>query len=282
MIIRGREFYKMSGSGNDFIMVDSRTEPPGRLIDPSVIRQLCARGTGIGADGMVFLEPSERAAVKLVYFNADGSLADLCGNATLCTARLVIELGGAPASGFDIEAGSGIIGARMTVTNRPEIDLQPVREIDPEPVALSMHPGERRLGFAVAGVPHVSILIDDIAKVDVIGRGRPLRSDPSLANGANVNFVSAVPGGGWTMRTYERGVEGETLACGTGAVATAALLSTWRMATSPVRLQTKSGRELTVRLRADGGLVYPSLSGEATISFLGAFSEAAQGIGGTR
>ena len=93
MIPAGRTFYKMSGSGNDFVMVDARTEPPGRLAEPEVVQRICARGTGVGADGIVFLEASDTAAIRLIYLNADGSRADLCGNATLCTTRLAIELG---------------------------------------------------------------------------------------------------------------------------------------------------------------------------------------------
>src|SRR5256885_9742381 len=93
MVPFGREFFKMSGSGNDFVFVDAREEPPGPLASPEVIADICSRGTGIGADGIVFLEESNRADVRLVYLNADGSRADLCGNATLCTARLARELG---------------------------------------------------------------------------------------------------------------------------------------------------------------------------------------------
>src|SRR5213082_453617 len=106
MIPAGRRFYKMSGSGNDFVMVDARTEPRGPLAEPSVIQRVCARGTGVGADGIVFLERSGSADVRLTYLNADGSKADFCGNATLCTTRLATELGMAPASGLTIETDS--------------------------------------------------------------------------------------------------------------------------------------------------------------------------------
>jgi diaminopimelate epimerase len=267
----------MSGSGNDFIMVDSRSEPPGHLTHPAVVSRLCARGTGIGADGIVFLERSERAAVKLLYLNADGSPAELCGNATLCTTRLAIELGAAPGAGFEIETGAGLIAARMPAGGMPEIDLQPVSQLDLEPSALSRLPMEVRLGFAVVGVPHVTIVVGDVATVDVVGRGRPLRFDKSLPSGANVNFVSKSRDGGWTIRTYERGVEGETLACGTGAVASAALLTSWDIATSPVRLHTKSGRALTVKINTIGNRLYPSLSGDAEITYTGMMGEVLSG-----
>jgi len=112
MIPSGRAFFKMSGSGNDFVMVDARTDAPGWLAEPQTVQRVCARATGIGADGIVFLEPSDVAAVKLNYLNADGSPADLCGNATLCTTRLAVELGIADPSGFGIETPSGIVRAR--------------------------------------------------------------------------------------------------------------------------------------------------------------------------
>ena len=129
------------------------------------------------------------------------------------------------------------------------------------------------MGFALAGVPHLTILVDDLDRVDVVGRGRPLRHHPSLTAGANVNFV-AREGEGWAIRTYERGVEGETLACGTGAVASAVLLRAWGEATGDVALRTRSDRVLTVRLARDGaGRWLPSLRGEGRIVFEGRLEE---------
>ena len=277
MIPGGRAFYKMSGSGNDFVIVDARSEPPGELATPAVIERICARGTGVGADGIVFIEGSRSADLRMTYLNADGSLAALCGNATLCSARLALELGIVPANGeFTIETGSGTIRARALDGNRerPEIDLQPVREIRPAVDEVALLTGERRIGFAVAGVPHLVLLVDDVETVDVVGRGRPLRQLETLPEGANVNFVSrGGRSGQWRMRTYERGVEGETLACGTGSVATAILLSEWGEATSPVSLTTRSGRILTVRIRPDGECRHPSLAGEARIVFTGSLGE---------
>src|SRR5881392_4092525 len=113
MIPFGREFFKMSGSGNDFVFVDTRNEPPGALALPDVVGAICNRGTGIGADGVVFLERSNTATVRLTYLNADGSRGDLCGNATLCTARLSRELGIVGAGEFAIETDSGVLKARF-------------------------------------------------------------------------------------------------------------------------------------------------------------------------
>jgi len=272
MIPAGRSFYKMSGSGNDFVMIDARQVAPGQLAEPAVIQRVCARGTGVGADGIVFLEPSPAAEIRLTYLNADGSRADLCGNATLCTTRLAVELGVGSPKGMRIETDSGLVAARMR-DGRPEIDLQPVDGARESVAELELSGGERRLGFAQVGVPHLVIECDDVSTVDVVGRGRPLRRHESLPHGANVNFVSRAAGAGWRMRTYERGVEAETLACGSGSVATAILLTIWGHANGPVELETRSGRRLLVTLRRNGSVWYPSLSGDAQVVYKGQLSE---------
>lgn len=268
----GREFVKMSGSGNDFVMVDARRKPPGELADPKVIGRLCARATGIGADGIVFLEKSDRADVKLTYLNSDGSLADLCGNATLCTTRLAVRLGAAKPETLTIETGAGIIRARILDSGRAEIDLAEVKEVSPDATGIPPVGDEKRVGFVRPGIPHLVILVPDVGQVDVVGRGRPLRFHESLRDGANVNFVAG-SGDDWTIRTYERGVEGETLACGTGAVGSAIMIGTWTGTKGPIRLKTKSGRTLQVRLEKTASGWLPSLSGDAEIVFDGRFAE---------
>ena len=272
MLPSGRTFYKMSGSGNDFVVVDATREPPGRLAEPTVVQALCARATGIGADGVVFLEPSQAADYRMTYLNSDGSRADLCGNASLCSARLATELGIVHEPRFQVETDAGILGARL-LDGTPEVDLQPVTDIRPG-LPFRLEAGEKWIGFALAGVPHLVVRVDDVATVDVVGRGRPLRHDASLPQGANVNFVSPkADGSGWRIRTFERGVEGETLACGTGAVATAVLLRESRESGDEVALETRSGRVLRVRLETVNGGWLPSLSGEARLVFEGRFGE---------
>jgi diaminopimelate epimerase len=266
----GRRFYKLSGSGNDFVFVDARVEPPGELEDPKIVGALCARATGIGADGIVFFEPgttdAERFSIR--YLNRDGSLALLCGNASLCSVRLAAELGIVePGEDFAFGTSAGLACGRLTPSG-PEIDLQPVSELRSD-AGLGLMTGERGFGFAMVGVPHVVVLCDDVESVDVEGRGRPIRHDPSLAEGANVNFVSR-RGAEWAVRTYERGVEAETLACGTGAVATAALLASWGEPSESAEIRTRSGLPLRVRFR-DGSKGTPSLAGEGRIVFRGEF-----------
>ena len=266
----GRRFYKLSGSGNDFVFVDARAEPAGVLEQPDVIGAVCARATGVGADGIVFVEPpvrsNERFSIR--YLNRDGSLALLCGNASLCSVRLAAELG-IVGEGEDFEFGTGAGPARGRLTAEgPEIDLQPVANLNAEP-GFTLEPGEERSGFAMVGVPHVVVLCSDLEAVDVDGRGRALRYHPALQAGANVNFV-AREADGWAYRTYERGVEGETLACGTGAVAAAALLERWGESSSMTTLRTRSGLRLRVRFRETApGVITPSLSGEGRIVFRG-------------
>jgi diaminopimelate epimerase len=266
-----REFFKMSGSGNDFVFFDARHRPPGELETPEMIRTVSARATGVGADGVVFLERSDVATVGLRYFNSDGSRASLCGNATLCTARLAVELGAANPAGFTIETDAGVLSARLR-DGLPEIDFAPVAAVSPS-APVRAEAGERRIGFALAGVPHLVVEVPDVEGVALDARGRQLRFDRSLEHGANVNFVSPAPAGGWYMRTYERGVEGETLACGTGAVACATLLNAWGAADGVTTIVTRSGRPLVVRPPTEGEGRGPSLSGEGRIVFVGRLRE---------
>lgn len=268
----GRRFYKLTGSGNDFVFVDAREEPAGVLEQPSVIDALCARGTGVGADGIVFVEPptlrTQRFSIR--YLNRDGSLAELCGNASLCSVRLAAELGIVREDEeFAFGTTAGPARGRLAADG-PEIDLQPVAELTPQAPFMTQA-GERRIGFAVVGVPHVVVLCGDVEAIDVVGRGRPIRYDPSLRAGANVNFVAPANDGSWAVRTYERGVEDETLACGTGSVATAALLGEWGEAGGvTTTIRTRSGRLLRVRFRETApGIITPSLSGEGRIVFRG-------------
>jgi diaminopimelate epimerase len=268
----GRRFYKMSGSGNDFVIFDARKEPAGPLESAAEIQRICARATGVGADGVVFIETSARADLLMKYFNSDGTRAAMCGNAALCVTNLARELGVGASAGMRLQTDEGILPARVAA-GLPEVDLQPVREVR-EDAGIVMAPGERRVGFALAGVPHLVVLCDDVLVVDVVGRGRPLRRHTALPQGANVNFVSRRREG-WAIRTYERGVEAETLACGTGAIATAVLLTAWGEQTAPeTELETRSGRRLIVRLDHKAGDWKPTLRGEGRLVFTGELGQA--------
>jgi diaminopimelate epimerase len=270
--LRGLPFAKMTGSGNDFVFFDGRVVPRALVTEPQAIVAICNRYNGIGADGVVVLEPeSGDADVRIHYYNSDGTAADLCGNATLCSAALSVSLGLVQSERVRLATGAGIIASR--VAELPEIDFQPVRDIRPDmPIALGT--GEQRIGFALAGIPHLVVLCDDADAADLLQRGPILRRDPASGPaGANVNWVSARADGTWRYRTFERGVEGETLACGTGAVATAAMLATWGLTSDPVvRIRTSSKRILEVDLHPLAGDVpgfAPTLRGEGRVLFRG-------------
>jgi diaminopimelate epimerase len=271
--LQGIAFIKMTGSGNDFVVLDGRQVSLERVASPEIIRSICNRNNGIGADGLVVLEPATPDAdVRIHYFNNDGTPADLCGNATLCSTAMAAILGLAAESAMTLTTPAGLIASRVT-TGGPEIDLPPVTTIQTE-LPIPPVQGEQRIGFAIAGIPHVVILCEDADRVDVERRGPLLRRHLALGPaGANVNWVSPLPGGRWRYRTFERGVEGETLACGTGAIATAVLLTAWGEAkASTVTIRTSSGRDLEVRLTPtwSPSVGYmPTLRGEGRVVFHG-------------
>jgi diaminopimelate epimerase len=266
-----QRFFKMSGSGNDFVVFSSAGA--AQFEEPSAIRALSARGTGVGADGVVFLEKAGSGDVRMRYYNSDGGEAALCGNASLCSTRLAVELGMAQAGGFVLHTAAGALKARIR-DGLPEVDLEPVSEVRPDEQQVARRPGEVRLGYARVGVPHVVVEISDIETADVTGRGPELRHHRALQpDGANANFVARRDDGQFVYRTFERGVEGETLACGTGAVATAIMLSSWGETAQETTLWTRSGLPLLVSLRRQGTAWLPSLRGEGRIVFEGNLRE---------
>lgn len=269
--MRGRAFWKMSGSGNDFVFFNAMEVPPGELERAAAIGALCDRRTGVGADGVVFLEPHPQHAFLMRYFNRDGTLAEMCGNAALCSSHLAVELGIVGEGEFTFETSSGPVTARF-VDGSPEIDMVPVTELTPE-FNSPLSSGERRMGYARVGVPHLVVEVDDATSVDVLERGRELRRLPALRDGANVNFVSRLSDDRWSIRTYERGVEEETLACGTGAVGAATMLNAWGAVAGNVNLVTRSGRSLSVRIPQPGSHRPPTLRGEGRIVFTGSLGD---------
>jgi diaminopimelate epimerase len=258
----------MTGSGNDFVVFDSSSGAAAHLENEEAIRSLSARGTGVGADGVVFIEKAGEGDVRMRYYNSDGSEAALCGNASLCSTRLAVELGMAQGGGFLLHTAAGSLRARIR-DNLPEVDLDPVVDIRSDAKDLGPRQAERRLGYVKVGVPHVVVEVQDVETADVLGRGAELRHHRSLVDGANVNFVSKRHDGEFFYRTFERGVEAETLACGTGAVATAIMLSAWGESGGETTLWTRSSLPLTVSLRREKGAWLPSLRGEGRIVFEG-------------
>ena len=254
--MRGTIVYKMTGSGNDFVLLDGRASCP-EAWPAARIAALCDRRGGVGADGLVILVPEAPGSVRMIYWNADGSRAAMCGNAALCSARLAVHLELVPPGELCLLTDAGVVRARAPRDgDQAEIQL-PDFTVAGEVSGLELATGEHWMTFAMVGVPHLVVRVDDIEGIDLPGRGRDLRRDPRHGPaGANVNFVApAGPGEPWLIRTYERGVEGETLACGTGTVAAAAALALRGEASLPVRFRSRGGQPLLVSAAVAGAQV---------------------------
>lgn len=257
--------FKMTGSGNDFVFVDGRVYSVDSW-SAEQIRAACDRRDGIGADGFAVLEPgSAPDRVRFHFFNADGGRAPMCGNGALCATRMARWLELAKHDEMTLETDAGLVSTRVLPGDEElaEFELEEIGEmLEPE---IEREPGELSIVFTTVAVPHLVVVVDDAEKVSVKTRGRDLRFHPSLSPlGANVNFVSP-QGDALRVRTYERGVEGETLACATGSVACAAVLAQQQKVTLPGDIITSSGRTLRVSGTLDSELHLraPRLRGEA-------------------
>lgn len=270
--MKGTIFYKMTGSGNDFVLLDGRSTTPEVWSRERIVR-LCDRRSGVGADGLVILSPEDGDAVRMLFFNSDGTRAAMCGNAALCSTRLSAHLELGPGDGMQLLTDAGVVATRcLDGSDRAEIRL-PDALVPKAVPAIAAAAGERAVWLGCVGVPHLILLVDDVRAVDVVGRGRPLRHDPAAGpEGANVNFVAAPQDGGkcWLIRTYERGVEGETLACGTGTVAAALALAQDERATLPVEFRSWGGELLSVRATLRGDVATDVwLGGQGRLVFRG-------------
>jgi len=268
----GLVFHKMTGSGNDFVAFDGRAVRPAELT-PAIVAALCDRRHGVGADGVMVLAPATEPGTHFAFhfWNSDGSPGPMCGNGALCATRLATILQLAPADGdvrFSTEAG--VHQGHLAGADRSEIEL-PDCDLPTANPAVATEGGERAPMSVRPSVPHLVLEVNDLDEVDLPRRGPVLRHDPALGpGGANVNWVAKADGGTWRMRTYERGVEGETLACGTGAVASALSLGQSGRATSPVRIWTRSGLPLEVSWVRTGSLAtLIRLVGEGRVVFRG-------------
>jgi diaminopimelate epimerase len=259
-------FTKMHGAGNDFLLVLARDLPPGGLTRAR-IAALCDRRKGVGGDGLLVVGPDPAADFRMTYYNADGGEAEMCGNGARCTVAFAHAQGLAAASCRFVTA-SGVLEGRIHAPDDIEVSLPAWRNLVLDiPVAGSARAGHHACD---TGVPHLVVPVDDVDAVDVAAEGPPLRWHEAFAPaGTNVDWVDARgPDGAWRLRTFERGVEGETLACGTGAAATAVVLCALGHAESPVSLQTRGGDRLTVTVMEDPVRTL-RLRGPAVVAFHG-------------
>ncbi len=283
-VLEGLTFWKLTGSGNDFVFFDARGGYDPELQDPAVIDGICDRRSGVGADGIVLFEspaqPDEKELYSIRYFNRDGTLAEFCGNAALCSVRLADLLGVLPSTDelFRFHSSSGMIsgGIRWLGASSDDPTVSMPQPLDTQTSCdIALDRGEQRIGFTRVGVPHVVVAVDDLEAVPLVSRGRELRMHPSLRNGANVNFMQQLGPGRWAMRTYERGVEAETLACGSGAVAVATLLAEWKLepVANSVKILARGGRELAVSWTRVSAALHPWLSGEGRLVYSGTLAQ---------
>ena len=244
-------FWKMHGAGNDFVLVDDRREE-FPAADRAWLTCVADRRTGVGCEGIILIQPSTKADFRMRFFNPDGSEVDMCGNGARCVARLAHEIGAAPAE-MTIDTLAGVLRAAITGRN---VRLGMTRPKDWRlHETLDLPGGALAYGFVNSGVPHVVAEVPDLDQMDVVRTGTAIRHHRAFAPaGTNANFIAVTGPQSLRIRTYERGVEDETLACGTGITAAALIAGKSGRVQPPVRVTCRSGDVLEVnyRLTADG------------------------------
>jgi diaminopimelate epimerase len=240
-------FTKMHGAGNDFVLIDDRDEKfPER---GSLIAAMASDHTGIGCEGVILVRNSKKADFRMTFYNPDGTEAELCGNGSRCVAAFARRIGAVKSSCMTFETGAGLVDAEI-------VDEGLVRVWMPEPTgrrySLAAECGDDGSmsvsgDYIVVGVPHFIVPVANVTKVDVDKAGRALRLSPEFApNGTNVDFVQYIPPSKALIRTYERGVEAESGACGTGAVATAVAGVEAHGMSLPMHVRSSQGYDLVI------------------------------------
>ncbi|MDI6726693.1 MAG: diaminopimelate epimerase [Smithellaceae bacterium] len=262
------DFYKMSGSGNDFIVIDHRDRRLDDLDIIALVKKICQRAVSVGADGLILIEESNQADFQWRFFNADGSEVEMCGNGGRCAARFAY-LKGIAAENMSFVTRAGIIDATVN-GSRVKIRLT-----DPKNLALNSETELLGKGYLLhsinTGVPHVVSYHDDLEQTDVFRLGREIRYHAAWQPaGTNANFVKVLGRHTLQVRTYERGVEDETLACGTGAVAAALISASLELVESPVEVIVRIGESLNIYFeRNEAGFHKVYLEGSAQMVYEG-------------
>jgi len=260
-------FSKMNGAGNDFVVIDNRDL--SYELNKEQIAHLCHRQRGIGADGLLSVEPAEKGAdFKFRYYNADGGEAEMCGNGARCFGKYTATLLGEGIKHVTFETIAGTLSADLIGDN--------VRIVMSDPFDLEMDTGirvnENTVHSLNTGVPHAVVFVDDLENLDVIKNGAFLRYNDHFApNGTNANFVKVVAQDHIAIRTYERGVEGETLACGTGMCACALLHNLLNGASSPIKVDVAGGETLVIGFKPEPNSTFSNvtLTGPADLVYTG-------------
>ncbi len=264
-------FAKMSGTGNDFIVIDHRRPLVPEDAQSEFVSKVCRRMFSVGADGVIFLEGSAKADFSWRFYNGDGSVAEMCGNGARCAARFAHARGMADKK-MSFETLAGIIEAEVldeddevSLLMTPPFDFRSGLEVELGGTA-------QNISFMNSGVPHAVLFMDEGVDIPVKDWGHEVRFHELFQPaGTNVNFVQPMAEGGIRVRTYERGVEDETMACGTGAVAAAIFAAGKNIASSPVTVTTSGGDKLTIifDLNQDGTAENVYLQGPARIIYIG-------------
>jgi len=264
-------FTKMNGAGNDFVVVDNRR---GELsLSRETIARLCDRHRGVGADGLLAVEPAEHGATtgadfRMRYYNADGGEAEMCGNGARCFARFAGRLAGlAERVSFETQAGvirAEFIGGNVRLAMSEPQGMRLRESVALESATLTVH-------SVNTGVPHAVVVVDDLDAVPVAEYGAGIRFHAHFApRGTNANFIAPVDAQTIAIRTYERGVEAETLACGTGVVASALVFHELTGAKSPIAVRVRGGDTLSVAFTGTRGAYQAvTLTGPADFVFEG-------------
>ncbi len=261
-------FYKMSGAGNDFIIIDNRDHKINDDDLTGFISEVCRRKMSAGADGLILIETSERHDFRWRFFNSDGSRAEMCGNGARCAARFA-HITGIAGSTLTFETDAGLVSA--------QIDKERVKVQMPDPsdlkldYALKLSNISLEISSINTGVPHAVAFVEQVDDLDVVALGREIRHHHSFAPaGTNANFVEHRQGNAIKIRTYERGVEDETLACGTGAIASAIISASRFNLQPPVEVETRSASRLTIYFDvADGQYQHIYMEGDARLIYTG-------------
>ncbi len=277
-------FTKMSGAGNDFVFIDQR-ENPGLIVDAELVKQLCNRKTGIGSDGLIFIKDNENCDFEMQYFNSDGTTDTLCGNGARCSIKFAKDTGRITNTSTEFISNRIIYSGEVIDSEIIKFNFKSPQKIKTKFMVkaagqlISAH-------YVHTGSPHVVIKINDvledakkpfsnydqILEFPVYELGKEIRNLPEfLPGGTNVNFIKIV-GNSVIIRTYERGVENETLACGSGSVAAAIIANIIDGLEPPVELITKSGEHLTVDFKKNNNIFENvSLTGPAKTIFIGEY-----------